>query len=47
MNGVRYIAMLLSLNREVQLALLQEDNIQRAVDTIRHQKALIIRAQKE
>jgi len=47
MNGVRYIGMLLNLNREVTLALLQEDNLQKAVDTIKRQKALIIRAQKE
>lgn len=46
-EGVRYVALLLSLNREVTLALLQEDNVQRAVDTIRQQKALILRAQKE
>lgn len=47
MNGMRYIAMLLDLNRQVALALTQEDNVKRAVDIIRKQKALIVRAQRE
>lgn len=44
MKAVRDISNLLSLNREVNLALIQEDNIQKAVDKIRQQKSLIIRA---
>jgi hypothetical protein len=43
-KAVRDISNLLSLNREVNLALIQEDNIQKAVDKIRQQKSLIIRA---
>ena len=35
MNAVKYIALLLELNREVQLALIQEDNIEKAVEIIR------------
>ena len=38
MNAVKYIGLLLNLNREVQLALIQEDNIEKAVDTIRENK---------
>ena len=42
MNAVKHIALLLELNKEVQLALLQEDNIEKAVEIIRSQKQLIL-----
>jgi hypothetical protein len=47
MNAVKHIGLLLNLNREVQLALIQEDNIEKAVETIREHKQLILQAQQE
>jgi hypothetical protein len=47
MHAVNHISMLLNLNREVQLSLIQEDNVIKAVDTIKHNKQLILNAQQE
>ena len=33
-HAVKHIAILLNLNREVQLALLQQDNVEKAIETI-------------
>ena len=46
-HAVKHIAILLNLNREVQLALIQQDNIEKAIETIAKHKVLIIRTQKE
>ena len=51
MNAMKHISILLKLNREVQLALLQQDSVQsqieQAVSIITQQKSLILLAQRE
>ena len=46
MQSMKHISILLNLNREVQLALLQQDNtqkqIEKAVEIINEQKQLIL-----
>jgi hypothetical protein len=44
MEGCRYIAELLSLNRDITMALVQEDNISKAVEKIKREKGRILRA---
>jgi hypothetical protein len=44
MEGCRYIAELLSLNRDITMALVQEDNIHKAVEKIKREKGRILRA---
>ena len=41
MNALNQITQLLNINRDVQLALVQEDNTLKAVDIIRKSKELI------
>ena len=42
-HAVKHIAILLNLNREVQLALIQHDTVEKAIDIISKHKPLIIR----
>ena len=51
MQAMKHISILLNLNREVHLALLQQDNISKQIETaveiIRKHKQLILMTQKE